>query len=206
MRIFVRLLIVSFFAVMLSHRAEASFIDTTFDAAFYFPDAATPYQFAAFTPQTFVVGSGTETIGDVENVTAFLADLNADKLTITLTTTLDDPTWSWADFNGVIFTRHSPGTLNIASAIVDPMTSLIGFDNSRVSFTDKRIGLNFAGLSYRSGDTITIDFAFNSEGSAGALPVAAIPELGSPAFLSAGILMGIVFVRRLRLAAGRTNR
>lgn len=45
---------------------------------------------------------------------------------------------------------------------LDPATTTVGFDNSRVSFTSDHILVNWNGLSYVDGTVVKIDFAFVS--------------------------------------------
>ncbi len=141
--------------------AQAALIGKTVDATYYHPDLTTPYAAAIFSPQSFVVGAGVETIGSIEGVASLVTDFSDSQLTIMLKTTLDKPTWNATPFNGVVFTLLSPGSLDIASAVVDSATSLSGFDNSRVSFTNLMVGLNWQGLSYADGEKVVVNFAFN---------------------------------------------
>jgi len=169
--------------------AEAGLIGKQLDAAYYTPDTSTPYTNASFSPTSFTVGSGQETIGDVEGVTQLLVDFSDNALTITLQTTLASPTWNTAPFNGIIFT--SPGPLGIVSATVDPITTMTGFDNSRVSFDADQIFVNWNGLSYGSGTVVKIDFA-------------SVPEPATMAVLGAGLL-GVAVARRRNARAPRAT-
>ncbi len=164
--------------------AEAGLLGKTLDAVYYYPDLGTPYSQASFTPSSFVVGPGQETVGDVEGVTQLLTDFSDTMLTITLTTTLTTPTWSVAPFNGIVFT--SPGLLGIIGASVDPATTMAGFDDSRVSFNADQILVDWNGLSYVDGTVVKIDFEF-----------AAVPEPASLTLLGAALTgMGWAFRRR----------
>jgi hypothetical protein len=136
--------------------AQAFLIGKQMDAVYYFPDTNTQYASASFTPPTFTIGSGQETIGNVEGVTDLLVDFTKDMLTITLNTTLTNPTWTSASFNGIIFT--SPSSLGLASASVAPETTMGGFGNSRVSFNANQILINWNGLSYENGTKVKVNF------------------------------------------------
>jgi hypothetical protein len=162
--------------------AEAGLVGKQLDAVYYYPDTATPYAFASFTPPSFVVGPGQETVGDVEGVTDLLVDFDDTTLTITLRTVLTSPTWNSVAFNGIIFS--SPGPLGIAGASVDPATTMAGFDDSRISFTGDQILVNWQGLSYVSGTVVQISFDF-----------AAVPEPASLALLGMA-LAGMGLARR----------
>jgi hypothetical protein len=136
--------------------AQAGLIGKQLNAVYYVPDTSTPYGSASFNPPTFIVGPGLETTGNVENVTNLLVDFTNDMLTITLNTSLTNPTWNVASFNGIIFT--SPNSLGLASASVAPETTMSGFNNSRVSFNANQILINWNGLSYENGTKVKVNF------------------------------------------------
>lgn len=127
--------------------ANAGFVGHQFDATYFFPDAVTPYALASFAPNPFIVGSGVDTVGDVEGVTDLNVDFEDTMLTISLDTVLASPTWLAEPFNGPVFTLLSPGTLDILSFSVDPATTMAGFDASRVLISDSSIGINWGGLA-----------------------------------------------------------
>jgi hypothetical protein len=153
--------------VCLAPPASASLIGAHFDAVYYHPDAVTPYANAEFTPLTFVVGAGQETDGNVEGVTHLLVDFSDDALVITFDTILVFPTWNNTAFNGPIFTATAPH--DIATATVDPSTTMAGFDDTRVSITTDRILVNWAGLPYVDGEFVKVNFTFVPEPATGAL-------------------------------------
>jgi PEP-CTERM motif len=156
-------------------------------ATYYFPDAATPYGSASFTPGTFVVGAREETLGNVEGVTFLHVDFEDDTLTITLETVLSAPTWTATAFNGVIFSAGAPH--GVVSAAVNGATTLAGFDDSRVSLTGSEIRIDWGGLSYVDGTVVKIDFSF-------------VPEPGTLLLASTGFL-GLAVRRRSATAALR---
>jgi hypothetical protein len=137
--------------------AQAGFLGKQLNAVYYIPNTNTPYDQASFSPEIFTIGAGQETIGNVENVTDLLVDFTNNTLTITLNTILINPTWNIASFNGIIFTSLS-NSLDIASAVVASETTLTGFDNSRVSFDNDQIFINWNGLSYNNGNVVKINF------------------------------------------------
>jgi len=173
--------------------SRADLLAKTLEATFYYPNASTPYAMASFAPQAFVVGQGLETTGTVENLTRLVTDFDADKLTITFNTIANHPVWSTAAFNGVEFALSSSDSFDFVSALVDPATTLAGFDNSRISFTSGTLALNFSGLAYKDADRLVINFGFGGGGAG-----IAVPEPGVPASIAAGLLMAVVFLRRIQ--------
>jgi hypothetical protein len=153
--------------VCLAPPAAASLIGAHFDAVYYHPDTATPYASASFTPISFVIGAGQETDGLVEEVTHLLVDFGADTLMVDFDTTLVFPTWNDTAFNGVIFTADLPH--DIATATVDPSTTMVGFDDTRVSITTDQILLDWAGLPYVDGEVVKLNFTFVPEPGTGVL-------------------------------------
>jgi hypothetical protein len=147
--------------------ASASLIGATFDAVYYHPDTSTPYVDAEFTPLTFSVGAGQETDGNVEDATHLLVDFGTDSLLITFDTILVFPTWNNTAFNGVIFTATAPH--DIATATVDPSTTMAGFDDTRVAITTDQILVNWAGLPYVDNEFVKVNFTFVPEPASGAL-------------------------------------
>jgi hypothetical protein len=137
--------------------AQAGLLGKQLNATYYLPDTSTIYNQASFSPENFTISTGQETIGNVENVTDLLVDFSDNTLTITLNTVLTNPTWNSASFNGIIFTSLTD-SLDLASAIVDPDTTLAGFDNARVSFDNDQIFINWNGLSYNNGSVVKINF------------------------------------------------
>jgi hypothetical protein len=172
--------------------AHAGFIGAQMTASYYFPDSSSPYASAAFTPPSFTVGAGQETVGDIEGVTNLLVDFSDDALSIAFDTILGNPTWNGADFNGIIFTATNP--LDISSAIVDASTTMAGFDNFRISYTDHQILLNWQGLSYIDGTVVNINF------TSGLPQTGSVPEPGTLALVGLG-LAGLVPRRRKRAKA-----
>lgn len=145
--------------------ASAALIGNSFTAGYYFPDTASPYAFASFTPGAtnpssafLVINPGAEAVADVEGVTTLQIDMMARSISIDFLTILSSPTWNVATFNGVIFESSAP--LQIAGASVDPATTMAGFDSSRIIIEPTRILLNWQGLSYVDGTNVTIGLTF----------------------------------------------
>jgi hypothetical protein len=167
---------------------ERSFVPT-----YEVPTLGVVYPDAVWTPSGFTVGAGQETDGLVEGVTHILTDFYDNALVLTLTTVLPSPTWNAAVFNGPVFT--SLAGLGISSASVDVATTMVGFDASRVSFTETAIRINWQGLSYSDGTTVAINFTFDP---------AIVSEPASFLLFGMGIL-GIAAVRRRHAAHPRLD-
>jgi len=166
--------------------AHAGLIGQTLSAQYFYPNTSSAYGPAAFVPPTFIVGAGVETVGDVEGVTTLTVDFSDSDLLLTLNTILTNPTWGSASFNGPIFT--SATALNILGATNTGATTLVGFDDSRISFNATELFLNWQGLSYQNGDVVSIHFE----------SVTTVPEPTSIALLGAGIVTIGVWRRRRR--------
>lgn len=178
-------------AASVAGTAHASLLGKEMEATYRFPDLGSVYAFAPWSPPTFTVGAGTETTGNVENVTWLVTDFTATSLLLTFDTVLTNPTWNAAAFNGPVFSLTS-GTLGIVSANVDGTTTMAGFDDSRVTVTDTEIRLDWNGLSYVDGTTIAISFTFDGT---------AVPEPGALALL-AFALGGLIIASRRPAPAG----
>jgi hypothetical protein len=145
-------------ALLLASASHAGLVGKRFDASYRYPDVSTTYPYATASPSTFTVGSGVETIFDVERVTQISVDFSDSALTLVLTTSLTGPTWNSASFNGPVFDLVAGGPLDIVSAAVDSSTTMAGFDASRVSFNAGRIGIDWNGLSYGDGTKVVVNF------------------------------------------------
>jgi PEP-CTERM motif len=175
-----------FAAVLACGTANAAFDGQSFNASYRVPSIDTPYPDATATPSSFVVGSGVETTVNVENVTSIAVDFSDTSLDLLLTTSLSDPTWGTAPFNGLVFDLASPGTLGITGVTIDGLTSMSGFDASHVTVTGNRIAIDWNGLSYENGTRVVVDFDFAS----------AVPEPATYALMFAGLGLVGFSVRR----------
>ncbi|WP_292455037.1 PEP-CTERM sorting domain-containing protein [Methylibium sp.] len=137
----------------------------------------TPFPSASFTPSSFVVGAGVESLVNVEDLTSISIDFSDTGLSLVLNTTLAQPTWTTAPFNGLVFDLTSPGPLGITGASIDAQTTMIGFDSSRVILDNGRIAINWNGLSYVDGTRVVVDFT------------TAVPEPETYALMLAGLGM-----------------
>jgi hypothetical protein len=166
--------------------AAASLLGQGFTLSYRIPDLSSIYDQASWSPASFTVGAGVETVGDVEGVTSITVDVSASALSLVLATTLTNPTWNAAGFNGVVFSAAGP--LGIIGATVNAATTMAGFDAGRLSFTGTEIRIDWNGLGYTTGTTVMVDFTFAT------VPVP-VPEPASLALLGAGLL-GLGMLRR----------
>lgn len=174
-----------------SASAHAALIGDNFSARYHYPDVATIY-IGATAPLDFTVGAGAEGMISVEDVTFLTFDFTDNSLTVDFDTILSSPTWRDEPFNGLIFTALD--SLDVSAAFVAGGTTMVGFDDSRISLVGNQIRLNWAGLGYVDGTTVRINFE----------PLASpIPEPQSWALLITGFCMAgsaMRFCRRRRKA------
>jgi hypothetical protein len=184
------ILLGALFGLLLSGTAHAGLLGDTITASYQFPTLGTIYGPVTWSPATFQVGPGQETDGLVEGVTHILVDFTDTTLQITLTTTLDQPTWNSVAFNGPVF----DGLLGLAGGSVDVgATNLVGFDDSRILTSGNELALNWSGLGYTTGSTVVVDFSF------------AAPEPASLALFGMG-LTGLAAAYRKRPTAAPPSR
>ncbi len=166
----------------LASPASASLIGVLLNASYRVPTSAVAYQQASFTPTDFTVESGIETVGLVENVTSIPVDINAFSLRVSFQTSLSDPRWNSAEFNGLVLTSAS--ALGVSGGSVASTTTMTGFDASRVQVAGNQVLLNWQGLQYADGTIIDVVFS-----------AIAVPEPASVALLGLAFA-GIALFRR----------
>jgi hypothetical protein len=178
--------------LLASSASAATLIGQPGTGAYYLPDVDTIYPAQTAVPPAFVIGAGEEQDVTIEGVTTFNVDFDAATLAVLFDTSLPNPTFDPTAFNGLIF--NSPGFTTLASATVNPLTTLGAFDNSRVTLVGDELRLNFSGLSYQTGDLVRLDFTSTNGG--------VIPEPGAWAMMILGFGgVGAMMRRRRTLAA-----
>lgn len=168
--------------------AHAGLIGRELSVGYYYPEQSIPYDGAIEILPTFIVGSGIESIVDVEGVTTIAVDVSDASILFDFTTALRGPRWETVPFNGLVFNLLSGAPLEFISFSIDPSSTFEGFDLSRISFTGSEIAVNWQGLSYDSDTLLRINFD---------LPMAEVPEPATLSLLGLGIL-GAVAIRRRR--------
>ena len=136
--------------------SSAILVGAEVTSEYSYPDLDTAYPEATYDPQTFIVGAGQDATVSLENVTTFNVDFSDTALDLVFDTTLMDPTFTNASFNGLVFTSSNFDLINSIS--IGASTNLAGFDLSRVSIVDDELRLNFAGLTYNTDTVIGLNF------------------------------------------------
>ena len=105
----------------------------------------------------FTVGPGPEvTVSNVPGLVNCLVDVSD------YSVTFEYPQSNQAAsgvFNGYILAEYSASIPPFQMAIVDPSTTVVGFDQSRVSFDATHVYINESGLTFQAGQQVTVDFA-----------------------------------------------
>jgi hypothetical protein len=178
-------------AMLACSSAHAVLEGQSFTASYRVPTIDTPYDSATATPSSFVVGAGVEAVVNVEDVTFISIDFSDTALSLVLNTDLTQPTWSTAAFNGLVFDLTSPGALGITGASVDALTTLSGFDSSRILVSGNRIAIDWNGLSYVDGTRVVVNFA------------TAVPEPATYALMLMGLCLMGATQKRVSCRKGR---
>ena len=157
--------------------AHAGLTGTSVSGIYYFPDAATAYSDAVFSPATFTIGAGEESSVDVEGVTTIHIDFADRALNIDFDTILNNPTWTAKPFNGLVFT--GTGLSRINGVTVDPSTDFSGFDASRVSVVGNELRIDWGSLGYTSASSLGFNFSLVPEPATWALMLVGFALVGT---------------------------
>lgn len=180
-------LAVAIAAVSIATPALAGLDGSTVSVQYYHPDLMTPYGNASATPPSFIVGFGPESVVNLEGVTFITIDFANDSLTLDFSTVLSSPTFNNSAFNGLVFSGSGFGS--ISSVTVDPL-STFGLSPANASISGNDLHVNWTGVSYKDGQTLTLHF--NTAG---------VPEPAAWALLIAGFGTIGAVVRRQRRPA-----
>lgn len=155
-------------SIALSSVANATLVGSTLQSGYFYPDLSTPH----FAPVSFTVGTGVEAVAYM-NLPNFSIDVAASTITIFAFTGYPEfpgtAPFSPATFNGLVFTDSTDSAPAFLSVTVDPSNTLAGFTDSRVTFSDNQITLNFASLSYDSTTQVVLSVTTVPEPACGAL-------------------------------------
>ena len=103
-------------------------------------------------PTDVVVGPGVELEGI--GFGRINLDISASNLRLEWTSELS---LALASFNGQVYSDKTRTVRSFESVTVNPETSLAGFDQSRVTFDDDNIWIDFAGLGGDAGTVVSLD-------------------------------------------------
>lgn len=130
--------------------SAATFIGDSFEGSYRFPHL-----------HNATVDGGSEVVSPVAQFTFVTGRINptarisASKVLINFA---GRGTYKKAEFNGILLKNLSRS--NIGGIVLDPSSTLSGFDQSRLSFTSDSLFFNFEGLSIQASDRISANVAF----------------------------------------------
>lgn len=164
--------------VVASPASAATFIGDSFEGSYRFPRL-----------EKSTITGGSLTVSPVAQFTLATGRINP-KATISasnvLITFAGDGRYKAAEFNGILLKNLSRS--NIADFVLDPGSTLLGFDQSRLSFTSNSLIFNFEGLTIRATDRVSANVIFASS---------AVPEPETWAMLLLGVgMIGSVMRKR----------
>lgn len=140
-------LLCSLFAAPVS---AATFIGDSFEGSYRFPHL-----------QNATIDGGSEVVSPVAQFTFVTGRINPTAIisaSNVLITFAGRGTYNEAEFNGILLKNLSRN--NIGGFVLDPSTTISGFDQSRLSFTSDSLSFNFEGLSIQATDRISANVAF----------------------------------------------
>lgn len=166
--------------------SAATFIGDSFEGSYRFPHL-----------QKSTVNGGSAVVSPVAQFTFVTGRINP-TATISgsnvLITFQGRGRYKAAEFNGILLKNLSRS--NIGGFVLDPNSTLSGFDQSRLSFTSDSLFFNFEGLSFRAADRISANVTF--------LP-GAVPEPATWALMITGLGAVGFSVRRRRTSTSRAR-
>lgn len=170
-------LIASLVLAVTSMSANATLIGDDLRGAHEFPSVGTEFDTGSYTPGDFIAEAGN---GDVQTAIAPWYDVDVEATSI-LVNFVGSATWSVAAFNGLAISGIDSILSNF---VVD--TNMAGWDDSRLSFVDSALRMNWNGLSFTNSTFFNV--SFDSSRS--------VPAPGTLALLGLAMI-GLVRARRL---------
>lgn len=138
----------------------------------HYPAGVAPY------PSSVVVGPGIEIPNIVDNI----ASLNISDTNLLLKFGSNGNFGGNVSFNGFILTDVNGTIPDFTSVTINALSTLAGFDSSRIFFDANTIRINFVGLPFGTNNILSLD-------------VAVVPEPTTIALLGLGLL-GVTASRR----------
>lgn len=172
--------------LMAAPLASAQLTGQTVRAQHYFPNLSTPYG----SPVDSVVGPGVEVTNFPNLDPRTNIDYSANSIRITYNST---STWSFAAFNGIVFTDLNGTIPSITGVTLNAATNMVGLDASRISFDANTVRINWQGLPFTPSTVVVLDLSF------AAAPAAAIPTLSEWMLIALMLMVaaaGMVLARR----------
>ena len=176
------------FTLIFCGQAVASFDGQNVQGDYFFPNLATTVN----SPVSAIVGPGIE-FNDFPSADQRTdVDISANNILITF---ISGPSsWTTADFNGPVFSDPDGTIPAITGVSINPATTMVGLDLSRISFDADSIAINWNGLDFEVDTIVSLDVQFGA--TATPAPVPTLP-LGLLFLLAAGLgLAGTRWVNR----------
>lgn len=134
---------------------------------YFFPDLSSPYGNADNGDK--LVGPGVEVSNVADNVATM--DISDTNLYVDYTVSTS---WNPAVFNGFRITDTFGTIPDFTAVLINPVTNLVGFDSSRISFDADNIWVNWQGLAFNPNTVVSLDLQ-------------AAPEPGTLALMALGL-------------------
>ena len=169
---------IAFSAVFASPVSAATFVGDTFEGSYRHPNL-----------QRTTIQGGAQVVSPTAQFTFPTGRINPTariSASNVLITFEGDGRYNPAEFNGISLQNLSRS--DIAGFVLDPSSTVVGFDQSRLSFTSDSLLFNFEGLRIQSTDQVSANVSFISS---------AVPEPASWGMMLLGLgVIGASFRRR----------
>jgi hypothetical protein len=139
---------------------------SVFNFNYYYPNTnSAPFQ------ENSLIANGTDTFNEIAT-----ANVTATDSTITFTFTQHGSLYSPVAWNGPIITLTSPSS-DFSSVTLDPSTTS-NFSPAMWSWSGNQIDINWQGLTFYGGDTVTLDYSVEAVPEPSTLALAGLGGLG----------------------------